>query len=171
MLPNLASQMRTAFSSMACKYRLKIAGRAADNLRALPRSPSAAPTTRLVRVVRCCSASNSRVFSMAITAWSAKVSTNLICLSVNGRTAARCRTSTPTGMPSRRSGTPRIVRKSPSLAAFQSGIFRISEDIRNLNGFALKQDAAGYQVASQLNSHFLTLLRELAVGKRSCYER
>ena len=32
-----------------------------------------------------CSASNSRVFSMAITAWSAKVATSSICLSVNGR--------------------------------------------------------------------------------------
>ena len=31
-----------------------------------------------------CSASNSRVFSMAITAWSAKVFSSSICLSVNG---------------------------------------------------------------------------------------
>ena len=36
---------------------------------------------------RCCSASNSRVFSIAMTAWSAKVSTSSICLSVNGRTS------------------------------------------------------------------------------------
>src|SRR6266404_5325316 len=33
--------------------------------------------------------SNSRTFSMAITAWSAKVATNSICLSVNGRTTVR----------------------------------------------------------------------------------
>ena len=37
--------------------------------------------------VRACSSSNSRVFSMAITAWSAKVLTSSICLSVNGRTS------------------------------------------------------------------------------------
>ena len=37
--------------------------------------------------VRCCSASNSRTFSIAITAWSAKVVTSSICLSVNGRAA------------------------------------------------------------------------------------
>ena len=36
-------------------------------------------------VVRACTSSNSRVFSMAITAWSAKVVTNSTCLSVNGR--------------------------------------------------------------------------------------
>ena len=31
-----------------------------------------------------CTSSNSRTFSIAITAWSAKVSTSSICLSVNG---------------------------------------------------------------------------------------
>ena len=39
--------------------------------------------------VRCCSASNSRAFSIAITAWSAKVSASSICLSVKGRTDFR----------------------------------------------------------------------------------
>src|SRR3984893_9320582 len=34
--------------------------------------------------VRCCSASNSRTFSIAITAWSAKVDTISICFCVNG---------------------------------------------------------------------------------------
>ena len=36
--------------------------------------------------VRACTSSNRRTFSIAITAWSAKVSTSSICLSVNGRT-------------------------------------------------------------------------------------
>ena len=35
--------------------------------------------------VRACSSENSRTFSIAITAWSAKVCTSSICLSVNGR--------------------------------------------------------------------------------------
>ena len=35
MIPNLASQMRTAFSNMACKHWLKIAGRTADDLKHL----------------------------------------------------------------------------------------------------------------------------------------
>ena len=34
--------------------------------------------------VRCCSASNSRVFSIATTAWSANVVNNAMCLSSNG---------------------------------------------------------------------------------------
>src|SRR6516165_4382397 len=55
--------------------------------------------------------SKSRTFSIAITAWSAKVSTSSICLSVNGRTTVRFKWSTPIGIPSRRSGTASTVRK------------------------------------------------------------
>ena len=74
-MPNLASQMRTAFSSMVVKHRLKIAGRAADDLkhlrrgRLLPQGDSSA--ARL----------SSRAFSMAMTAWAAKFVTSAICLS------------------------------------------------------------------------------------------
>ena len=63
---------------------------------------------QLARTLR--SASNSRTFSIAISAWSAKVDTSPICLSLNGRTMARVRTMTPIATPSRSSGTPRIVR-------------------------------------------------------------
>ena len=59
--------------------------------------------------MRACTSSNSRTFSIAITAWSAKVSTSSICLSVNGRGSCgqgEWRRSDP----SRSSGTPSIVR-------------------------------------------------------------
>ena len=39
--------------------------------------------------LRSCSSLNSRTFSMAITAWSAKVSRSAICFSENGRTSVR----------------------------------------------------------------------------------
>src|SRR5260370_41004057 len=48
--------------------------------------------------VRACTSSNSRTFSIAITAWSAKVVTSSICLSVNGSTVLRVKTSTPVGV-------------------------------------------------------------------------
>ena len=44
--------------------------------------------------MRACTSSNRRTFSIAITAWSAKVWTSSICARVNGR--ARCATSTRT---------------------------------------------------------------------------
>ena len=67
--------------------------------------------------MRCLQSSNSRTFSIAITAWSAKVDTSSICLSVNGRTSERVSANTPIGTPSRSIGTPMIVRKSPRRCA------------------------------------------------------
>ena len=65
------------------KHRLKIAGRAADDLEHL--RGRRLLLQRLGEFARALLlGSNSRVFSMAITAWSAKVVTNSICLSVNG---------------------------------------------------------------------------------------
>ena len=67
--------------------------------------------------VRASTLSNSRTFSIAIAAWSAKVVTSSICLSVNGRTSERDKVRTPIGTPSRNIGTARIVRNSPNLCA------------------------------------------------------
>src|SRR6516225_2432604 len=61
--------------------------------------------------------SNSRTFSMAITAWSAKVVISSICFSVKACILRRIITRTPMGIPSRNSG--------------------------NLNSFAFQRDAAG----------------------------
>ena len=55
--------------------------------------------------MRACTSSNNRTFSIAITAWSAKVVTNAMWLLSNGRTIGRVNTITPIGAPSRKSGT------------------------------------------------------------------
>ena len=54
-------------------------------------SPSAwsSSTERVSSAVRACSSVSSRAFSMAMAAWSAKVSSSAIWLSVNGRTSCR----------------------------------------------------------------------------------
>ena len=61
--------------------------------------------------VRACTSSNSRTFSIAITAWSAKVVDQLDLLvgERSHRPAGRC-TITPIGSPSRSSGAPSKVR-------------------------------------------------------------
>ena len=61
-------------------------------------------------LVRACTSSNRRTFSIAITAWSANVVASSICWSVNGRTVERVRHITPIVTPSRSSGTPNVVR-------------------------------------------------------------
>ena len=65
--------------------------------------------------VRACTSSKSRVFSIAITAWSAKVVISSISCCVNGSTAARVRKMEPIVDPSRISGAARALRKPPSL--------------------------------------------------------
>ena len=82
-MPNLASQMRVAFSSMAWNTGSSSPG-------------ELEMTCSTSEVAVCCSAADlvrsslsSRVFSMAMTAWAAKFVTSSICLSVNGRTSWR----------------------------------------------------------------------------------
>ena len=78
-------------------------------------------TRRISPVAVCCSSAsvrsrlrassswNRRTFSIAMTAWSAKVLRSSICLSVNGRTVRRMMMP-PRATPSRSSGTKRMVR-------------------------------------------------------------
>src|SRR5262249_46586080 len=66
-------------------------------------------------VAVCCandsrSSFSSRVFSIAMMAWAAKVLRSAICLSVNGSTTARRSIIVPTAASSRRSGTASVVR-------------------------------------------------------------
>ena len=63
-----------------------------------------AMTPKISLVAVCCSNDslsswNSRTFSMAITAWSAKVSSSLICAGVKGRTSVRRALSNPMSSP------------------------------------------------------------------------
>ena len=103
------------FFQHGVKYGLQIAWKAADDL-STSEVAVCCSNDSVRSVVRWRNSFSNRAFSMAMTAWAAKVSTNLICFSVNGRTSARCRTKMPIGVPSRRRGTPRIVRKPPPFA-------------------------------------------------------
>ena len=60
-------------------------------------------------VVRRRNSLSSLAFSIAITAWSAKVVTSSICFSVKGFTSSRVSVKVPIVVPSRSSGTPRMV--------------------------------------------------------------
>ena len=70
------------------EHWVKVEGRATDDLEHL--AGRRLLLQRLCQVpVACFSSLNSRVFSIAITAWSAKVWSSAICVSVNGRTWMR----------------------------------------------------------------------------------
>ena len=74
--------------------------RSSVELTARPTSPSAVscPTERVSSAVRACSSLRRRAFSMAMTAWSAKVWTSSIWASENGPGASRRSASTPIGL-------------------------------------------------------------------------
>ena len=85
--------------------------------------------------------SNSRTFSIAITAWSANVVSSSICLSVKGRDLVFHRPIVPRGTPSRSKGTASTVRKPINSCAWgklYSGSARTSAI---WHGVALKQGA------------------------------
>src|SRR4029434_5168902 len=112
-------------------------------LTAWPTSPNAlsSPTDRDSSRVRASSSWNSRTFSMAITAWSAKVSTSAICLSENGWTSRRHRPSAPTALPSRSSGTASTVRNDicPAVTRYSG----IALDVVDMSDPSI-QDRAAY---------------------------
>ena len=89
------------------EHRLQVERRAADRPSARRRWRSAARATPRGRASCACTSSNSRTFSMAITAWSAKVLTSSICLAGNGeRLGARHRSEHADGV-RRRAATER----------------------------------------------------------------
>ena len=88
MLPNLASQMRAAFSSMALNTGSSSPGELEMTL-STSEVAVCCSSDSLRSSVRWRSSLSSRVFSMAMTAWAAKFVTSSICLSVNGRTSWR----------------------------------------------------------------------------------
>ena len=96
-LPNLAPQIRTAFSSMAPNTGSSAPGelQSRPELRMLR---PAAPEPRSARP-SVPARPRRRVFSMAITAWSAKVFSSSIWFSENGPASARPTTMTPIGAP------------------------------------------------------------------------
>ena len=77
------------------EHRLQVERRA-DRLADLAQRLELLDRARELRV-RASSSWNRRTFSMAITAWAAKVSSSVICLSENGRTSMRRMTMTPIG--------------------------------------------------------------------------
>ena len=94
--------------------RLHVGGRAADDAEHLGGRGLMLQSLAQFRIALLNSL-NKRTFSIAMTAWSAKVLRSAICLSENGRTSNRRMRITPMATSSRSSGTASNVRLSPTL--------------------------------------------------------
>src|SRR5262249_21797018 len=77
------------------EHRFQLTGRTADDAEDLGARGLLLQRSESSRV-RACTSSNSRTFSIAITAWSAKVSTSSICFWVKACASLRTTVSTPT---------------------------------------------------------------------------
>ena len=108
-VPKLASQMRVAFSNMVWNTGSNSPGEL-EMTRSTSDVAVCCSSASVNSAVRFWTSSNRRTFSIAIAAWSAKVETSSICLSLKGATALRPRVSTPTGLPSRIIGAAKKVR-------------------------------------------------------------
>ena len=111
-----------------------------------PTSPRArsSSTERESSLVRACTSSNSRAFSMAITAWSAKVRDSSICLSVKGLHFRRRRSAiTPISSPLATSVRETAVRaRSAPECAARCSILWVGLNVGNVNRTSVVQRLA-----------------------------
>ena len=140
-VPNLASQMRVAFCSMAWNTGSRSPGELEMTLRTSEVAvccSSASVTSR----VRACTSSNSRAFSMAITAWSAKVSISAIWLSVKGLRVSRATVMTPiaTSIAEERYGKDRA--SSAGSVNIAGGELRVDRAVRHVDRATLARGLA-----------------------------
>src|SRR5262245_39035955 len=108
---------------------------------------------------------NSRTFSIAITAWSANVSTSSICFCVNGHGGA-VHGEEPNGNPLSQQRHHEDCAKATQFRDFVARVFRVSKNIGNLNGFTLQHDSADRGPASRrkgLSPHVFKVLERVTV--------
>src|SRR5215813_4726314 len=116
--------MRTAFSSMAWNTGSNSPGEL-EMTRSTSEVAVCCSSASVSSRVRACTSSNSRTFSIAITAWSAKVVISSICFSVKGRTVVE--RDTEQGA------------KAAEPLALKVGIFGVSQNIGDVNDLAFDQ--------------------------------
>src|SRR5262249_9439076 len=91
--------------------------------------------------VRACTSSNSRTFSIAITAWSANVVTSSICLLVNGSGTLSCHHDHPDGISIPQQWDAKHRAVAGNLLPLVPGIFRIGQHVGNVDHPSLENRA------------------------------
>ena len=98
--------------------------------------------------VRCCNSPSSRAFSIAITAWSAKVRDQFdLPLGERLDPLPREINRADHGSPSRSSGTPSMVRR-PARRSLGRRVVRVGEDVRDMHDLAFERHPPGDAVAT-----------------------
>ena len=137
--------MRVAFSSMAWNTGSSSPGELEMTLSTSEVAVCCSSASVSSRV-RACTSSNRRAFSMAISAWSAKVVTSSICLSLNGCTTGR-RQHDDADRDIVAQQRDAEDRAKTAMALRVQGIFGVGENIRDVNRAPLDCDAACHRAA------------------------
>ena len=124
------------------EHRLQVGRRAADDAENL--AGRGLLLQRLGQLaLRACSSSNSRTFSIAITAWSAKVVTSSICLGVNGRSAVRRQEDHPADSFPRAEEVAKGRAVAADLLGIPLSVFRICQDVRYMDHSGFENGSPG----------------------------
>jgi hypothetical protein len=104
--------------------------------------------------------SNSRTFSIAIAAWSAKVDTSSICLSVKRPHlgAAQRQNADRDALAQHRHAEQGA--KATKFPSYCKGVVRVGLDIGNMDDLAFKQRASGERAPVQCYRHIFDLFQE-----------
>ena len=100
--------------------------------------------------------SNSRTFSIAITAWSAKVVTSSICFSVNGRTSCARQSQNADRNALAQHGHAEHGAKAAQSLGFRPRVVRVGQHVGDMNDLAFEQSAPENRPRSGLTGTFLT---------------
>ena len=93
--------------------------------------------------VRACTSSNRRTFSIAMTAWSAKVLTSSICRSVNGPGVGRPKTKTPITLSFAQQRDREVRAVAAQALGLAEQIIRILENVGDMRDFSGARGAPG----------------------------
>ena len=127
--------------------------RSSVELTAWPTSPSArsSPTERVRSRVRACSSLNSRTFSIAITAWSAKVWSNRMSLSANDAGIGARDRDGADDLPLAQHRNARRTTEPCRAGRFLVGVIGVGENVRDLHGNAIPDHACRHSAAAGSN--------------------
>ena len=128
---------------------LDVGRRGGDHAQDRRRSPFAAPAPRETSRLRACTSSNRRTFSIAMAAWSAKVFSSPICLSLNGFTS-----SAPDDqhadrlvLAHQRRGCHRAMAEAVGQRSADRELASHGRDVGDMHGHAIDERAARHPVA------------------------
>ena len=109
--------------------------------------------------------SNSRTFSIAITAWSAKVVTSSICLSVNGRTSVRVRRQHADRHALAQQRHAEHGAEAAESLRLRPGVFRVGLHVGDVNDLAFEQRAPDDACRARLDRHVASTYSMNSGGK------